>query len=66
MPKVKTKRAAAKRFTVKASGVVKRGHANKSHILTKKSRSRKNKLQKAGYVRACDRDRVVRECLPNG
>lgn len=65
MPKVKTKRAAAKRFTVKPSGVVKRGHANKSHILTKKSRSRKNKLQKPGYFAACDVVRV-KECLPNG
>ena len=39
MPKMKTKRAAMKRFTVTGSGKLKRGRANKRHILTKKTRS---------------------------
>lgn len=65
MPKVKTKRAAAKRFTVKSSGKVKRNKANKRHILTKKTRARKNKLKKAGYVNPSDMSLVTR-CLPNG
>ncbi len=65
MPKLKTKRAAAKRFTVISSGKIKRTRANKQHILTKKKRARKNKLKKTGYVLPCDRSLVTR-CLPNG
>lgn len=64
MPKIKTKRAASKRFKVLASGKIKRRHANKEHILTKKGRKRKNKLKKVAYVEACDRGLVLR-CLPN-
>ena len=41
MPKVKTKRAAAKRFKLTKSGLVKRAKAYKSHILNKKSTKRK-------------------------
>ena len=41
MPKIKTNRAAAKRFRKTASGKFKAGHAFKSHILTKKSTKRK-------------------------
>ncbi|MFN7506549.1 MAG: 50S ribosomal protein L35, partial [Limnobacter sp.] len=36
MPKMKTKKSAAKRFLVRSSGSIKRGHAFKRHILTKK------------------------------
>jgi len=50
MPKMKTKRAAAKRFTVLSSGKIKRAQAYKRHILTKKSRKRLNKLRTAAYV----------------
>ena len=45
MPKIKTSRAAAKRF--KVTGTVKRNKAYKSHILTKKSTKRKRNLRKA-------------------
>ncbi len=48
MPKQKTKRAAMKRFTVTGRGKIKRGHANKRHILTKKTTKRKNQLGKSG------------------
>lgn len=65
MPKIKTKKAAAKRFSVKPSGKIKRAKANKRHILTKKDRARKNKLKKGGYVLSCDMSLVTR-CLPNG
>lgn len=65
MPKVKTKRAAAKRFKVLSSGNIKRSHAGKRHILTKKKRARKNKLQKSGLVTKQDIGLVLR-CLPNG
>ena len=63
--KMKTKRAAAKRFRITPSGKIKRGKAGKRHILTKKSRGRKNKLKKGGYIVASD-ERLVLKCLPNG
>ena len=44
MPKMKTHRAAAKRYKITASGKIKRRHAFKSHILTKKSAERKRRL----------------------
>ena len=45
MPKVKTSRAAAKRFKVTGTGKLKRAKAYKSHILTKKSTKRKRNLR---------------------
>ena len=45
MPKIKTKRAAAKRFKLTGTGKLKRMKANKSHILTKKSAKRKRNLR---------------------
>lgn len=47
MPKVKTNRAAAKRFKKTATGKLKRNKAYKSHILTKKSTKRKRNLRQA-------------------
>ena len=47
MPKLKTKRAAAKRFKVTGTGKLKRNKAYKSHILTKKTSKRKRNLRKA-------------------
>lgn len=46
MPKMKTCRAAAKRFKVTGSGKLVRNKAYKSHILTKKSQKRKRNLRK--------------------
>ena len=46
MPKMKTKRAAAKRFKLTGSGKLMRFKANKRHILTKKSTKRKRNLRK--------------------
>ena len=46
MPKMKTSRAAAKRFKVTGTGKLKRSKAYKSHILTKKSTKRKRILRK--------------------
>jgi large subunit ribosomal protein L35 len=45
MPKIKTKKAAAKRFKITASGKVLRSKANKQHILGKKSPKRKRRLR---------------------
>ena len=47
MPKMKTNRGAAKRFKKTASGGFKRGHAFKSHILTKMKQKRKRGLRQA-------------------
>ena len=44
MPKMKTKSSAKKRFKLTGSGKIKRKHAFKSHILTKKSKKRKLKI----------------------
>lgn len=63
MPKQKTKRAAMKRFKITGGGKIKRYRANHSHILTKKSRKRKNKLKKAAYVSSADHPRVSRLLL---
>ena len=58
MPKMKTNRAAAKRFGVTASGHVKRAKAFKSHILTKKSAKRKRGLRKATLLTSADLKRI--------
>ena len=50
MPKMKTKRAAAKRFKVTGTGKLVRNKANKSHILTKKTTKRKRGLRKDTVV----------------
>ena len=44
MPKMKTKSSAKKRFTLTGTGKIKRKHAYKSHILTKKATKRKRNL----------------------
>ena len=63
MPKVKTRKAVAKRFTVTASGSVKRACSNKEHILTKKSRARKNRLKKGSVVDSSNLP-AIKACLP--
>ena len=50
MPKLKTHSGASKRFKLTKSGKVKRSHANKNHILNKKSTKRKRGLRKPGYA----------------
>lgn len=63
MPKMKTRRAAAKRFTPTGSGQFKRNKAYKSHILEKKSPKRKRNLRRATLITAADHERV-RRMLP--
>ncbi len=55
---MKTKSSAKKRFTVTGSGKIKRKHAFKSHILTKKSTKRKRNLTHAGLVDGSDMSNV--------
>jgi len=59
MPKMKTKRAAAKRVKRTGSGKLARAKAFKSHILTKKSTKRKRGLRKGTIVSASDMKRVA-------
>ena len=63
MPKIKTHRGAAKRFSLTKSGKIKRGKAFKSHILTKKTTKRLRGLRKAGYIADCEAKKV-RELIP--
>ena len=63
MQKMKTRRAAAKRFTLTGSGEIRRNKAYKSHILEKKSPKRKRNLRKAALVGAADKKRAMK-CLP--
>lgn len=58
MPKMKSNRAAKKRFKVTASGKLKREKSHRSHILTKKSAKRKRKLRTATLVATSDSKRV--------
>lgn len=60
MPKIKTRRAAAKRFKVTGTGEFKRAKAFKSHILEKKSPARKRNLRKATVVSNADYERVTK------
>ena len=60
MPKLKTSSGAKKRFKVSGRGLIVRNHANKGHILTKKTRKRKNRLGKPALVSSADRKSISR------
>ena len=60
MPKMKTNSSAKKRFKVTGTGKIKRKHAFKSHILTKKETKRKRNLTHATLVSPADHDRVMK------
>jgi large subunit ribosomal protein L35 len=63
MPKLKTKKAAAKRFKATATGKFKYPRANRQHILGKKSPKRKMTLRKSGVVDKTN-EAAVRKMLP--
>ena len=63
MPKVKTKSGAKKRFKVTGTGKVKRKHAYKRHILTKKGTKQKRRLSNSAVVKKADMSNV-RPMLP--
>ena len=63
MPKIKTHRGAAKRFSFTKSGKIKRGKAYKSHILTKKTTKRTRNLRKAAYLTATE-GRTMKKLIP--
>jgi large subunit ribosomal protein L35 len=58
MPKMKSKSSAKKRFSLTGTGKIKRKHAYKSHILTKKSTKRKRNLTYTTTVDVADEKRV--------
>ncbi len=63
MPKMKTHRGAAKRFSVTKSGRVKRAKAYKSHILNKKTTKRKRNLRKGTYI-SPQEEKNIRGLIP--
>ncbi|MCL1787073.1 MAG: 50S ribosomal protein L35 [Defluviitaleaceae bacterium] len=63
MPKLKTKKAAAKRFKITGTGKFKHQKANKTHILTNKSAKRKMGLRQMGMVDKTN-EHAVRQMLP--
>ncbi|MBO0350865.1 MULTISPECIES: 50S ribosomal protein L35 [Oscillatoriaceae] len=58
MPKLKTRKAAAKRFRATGSGKIKRRKAYKSHLLEHKSATRRNRLSKSALVSEQDEKNV--------
>ena len=62
MPKIKTHSGAKKRFSLTKNGKVKRGHAYRSHILTKKSTKRKRGLRKAEYLSSANE--AIKKLIP--
>lgn len=65
MPKMKTRRAAAKRYSFTGSGKVKYKKQGLRHILSKKSTSRKRTLRKGGILNAAETARAHR-LMPYG
>ena len=64
MPKMKTKSSAKKRFKVTGTGKLKRKHAFKSHILTKKTKKQKRNLTVSGLVHKVDVSNIKNQlCL---
>ena len=65
MPKIKTKRGAAKRFKLTASGKVKRRRAGLRHINSHMTKKRKRHLRKSTLVDKVEQ-RNIKRLLPNG
>ncbi|MFQ5684425.1 MAG: 50S ribosomal protein L35 [Candidatus Binatia bacterium] len=63
MPKIKTRRGAAKRFRLTATGKVKRNKGFKSHLLSGKGRKRKRRLRKGALVSPSE-TKNVRKLVP--
>lgn len=60
MPKIKTSRAAAKRFKKTGTGKLRRHHAYASHLLSGKSPKRKRKLRKSVVLSSADEKKIKR------
>jgi len=66
MPKMKTKKSAAKRYTLTGTGKVKYKKMNLRHILTKRSPKRKRQLRHAGILAECESGKIRKQMLPYG
>ncbi len=66
MPKMKTKKSAAKRYSLTGTGKVKHKKMNLRHILTKRSPKRKMHLRHAGMLSEDAAKRVRKQMLPYG
>jgi len=60
MPKIKTNRGAAKRFSLTKGGKIKRSKAYTSHILTSKNSKRKRNLRKSTLISKSEKQNVCR------
>ena len=60
MPKMKTRRGAAKRFKLTASGRIKRNKANHRHMLIRRSKSAKRKMRQPDLISSGDTQKVRR------
>ena len=63
MPKIKTRRGAAKRFKVTGTGKVRRKHAYLRHILSSKTRKQKRRLRQPTLVAATD-VKAIKRMIP--
>ena len=61
MPKIKTRKATAKRFRLTGTGRIRRRRANKGHLMSSKNRKRKRRLRRGTMVDAVDRGRILRQ-----
>ncbi len=66
MPKMKTKKSAAKRYSLTGTGKVKYKKMNLRHILTKRSPKRKRQLRAAGILSEASARRIRKQMLPHG
>ena len=66
MPKMKSKRSAAKKFSLTGTGKVKYKKMNIRHILTKKTTKRKRNLRHSGILSEADSAKVRKQMLPYG
>ena len=58
MPKMKTRKAASKRFRITGTGKVRRAKANRGHLLTKRTTKRKRQLRRKGLLSDADEKRI--------
>ena len=64
MPKIKTKRGAAKRFKVRPSGIIKFNRSNRRHLLTTKTTKVKRQSRRSGNLHKAD-NASIKQMLPN-
>jgi len=62
MPKMKTRRGAAKRFKIAGSGRIKRNKANHRHMLVRRSNKAKRNMRRPGVISSADR-KIVKALL---